>query len=590
MNKRPCNFRLAALLLAFAALANPASSQPIAQQAYLKASNTGANDYFGISMAVSGDTMVVGAPYEASNATGVDGDQTDNSVYSSGAAYIFVRSGTNWVQQAYLKASNPGQNYDFGSSVAISGDTVVVAARYESSNATGVNGDGSDNSVNSSGAAYVFVRTGKTWSQQAYLKASNTSFNDQFGISVAVSGDTVAVGAALEDSNATGVNGDQNDDSASESGAAYVFVRNGTTWTQQAYLKASNTGGVYGIEYGDYFGYSVAASGDTLVVGAPGEGSNATGVNGNQSNNSAINSGAAYVFVRSGTNWTQRAYLKSSNAEADDGFGMSVAMSGDTVVIGADGESSNATGVNGNQSNNSALYSGAAYVFVRTGTTWSQQSYLKASNTGAGDYFGSSVAVSGDTVVVGAAAFELQIGQNGGAEDSNATGVNGNQSNNSAVDSGAVYVFVRTGATWNQQAYLKASNTGGVGGLQHGDYFGKSVAMSGDTVAVGAPGEASNATGVNGNQSNNSALFSGAAYLFTGLGIGPRLAVERDGTGGCFLRFTGAPDVTYRVQRAPSLAGPWSAVVTNTAPASGLIEYHETAPPPGAAFYRTSTP
>ena len=145
----------------------------------------------------------------------------------------------------------------------------------------------------------------------------------------------------------------------------------------------------------------------------------------------------------------QQAYLKASNTEADDQFGGSVAVSGDTVVVGATGEDSNATGINGNQNNNSAVNAGAAYVFVRSGATWTQQAYLKASNTGANDVFGISVAISGDTVVVGAA-----------NEDSNATGINGNQSNNSAADAGAAYVFVRNGTIWTQQAYLKASNTG----------------------------------------------------------------------------------------------------------------------------------
>src|SRR5205814_1608421 len=146
-----------------------------------------------------------------------------------------------------------------------------------------------------------------------------------------------------EDSNATGVNGNQADNSASGSGAAYVFVRSGTTWSQQAYLKASNA------EAGDQFGVSVALSGDTLVVGATSEDSNATGVNGNQADNSAGWSGAAYVFVRSGTAWSQQAYLKASNAGAGDVFGYSLALSGDTLAVGAFGEASSATGVGGNQ-------------------------------------------------------------------------------------------------------------------------------------------------------------------------------------------------------------------------------------------------
>jgi len=160
---------------------------------------------------------------------------------------------------------------------------------------------------------------------------------------------------------------------------------------QQAYLKASNTGA------GDEFGWSaVAVSGDTVVVGAHFEDSNATGVNGNQADNSAPDSGAAYVFTRTGGVWSQQAYLKASNTTAFDQFGFFVAVSGDTVVVSAPGEDSNATGVNGNQADNSAPDSGAAYVFTRSGGVWTQQAYLKASNTGGGDHFGPFVAVSRD--------------------------------------------------------------------------------------------------------------------------------------------------------------------------------------------------
>jgi hypothetical protein len=123
-----------------------------------------------------------------------------------------------------------------------------------------------------------------------------------------------------------------------------------------------------------------------------------------------------------------------------------------------------------------------------------------------------------------------------------------------------------------------------------GDGFGKSVAVSGDTVVVGADLESSSATGVNGNQSDNTAHYAGATYVFTGVGLGPRLALAPDFSGGYLLGFNGAPEITYRLQRAPSVTGPWSDLVTNTAPASGRIEYHETSPPPGAAFYRTAQP
>ena len=323
--------------------------------------------------------------------------------------------------------------------VSIEGDTVVVGANNEDSNATGVNGNQADNSASLAGAAYVFTRTAGVWSQQAYLKASNTGAGDRFGYSVAISGETVVVGAAVEDSNATGVNGNEVDNSAADSGAAYVFTRTAGVWSQQAYLKASNTGG------DDQFGYTVAVSGDTVVVGAYREDSNATGVNGDQANNSAIQAGAAYVFTRTGGVWSQQAYLKASNTGGDN-FGIAVAVSGDTVVVGAHWEESNATGVNGDQTNNSTSNSGAAYVFTRTGGVWSQQAYLKASNTEANDEFGSAVAVDGDTIVVGVP-----------REDSNTTGVNGDQANNSASSSGAAYVFHRCGVSvqsgvWNDTA------------------------------------------------------------------------------------------------------------------------------------------
>ncbi len=438
-----------------------------AQQAYLKASNTDAHDGFGISVAVSGDTVVVGATGESSNATGVNGDQTNNGAFNAGAAYVFVRNGTTWSQQAYLKASNTELTDRFGYSVAISGDTVVVGALDEDSNANEINGDQSDNSAQAAGAAYVFVRNGTTWSQQAYLKASDSEQFDDFGISVAVSGDTVLIGAP-----------GRSYGSALAAGAAFVFVRNGTTWSQQAFLKTSNP------KDRENFGVLVALSDDTAVIAGPFE-----------TFGGAV--GGAFIFVRNGVTWSQQTYLQGSNTEPDDRFADAVAVSGDTVVIGAREEGSNATGVNGDQTDNSAAAAGAAYVFARNGTTWSQQAYLKASNTDANDGFGSSVAISNDTVVVGA------IG-----EASNATGVNGDQTNNSAIGAGAAYVFTRAGITWSQQAYLKASNP------EILDIFGFTAAISGDTVVIVAGGEDSNATGVNGDQTDNSAVGAGAAYVF----------------------------------------------------------------------------
>ncbi len=382
------------------------------QQAYLKASNADAYDYFGVSVAILGDTIVVGASGEDSN--GDNGNQQNNSAHEAGAAYVFTRDGQgNWSQQAYLKASNPDVEDYFGCSVAISGDTIVVGASGEDSNATGVNGNQQNNNAEDAGAAYVFTRDGQgNWSQQAYLKASNTDRGDWFGCSVAISGDAIVVGAS---------------EKANRAGAAYVFTRDGQgNWSQQAYLKASNAD-VY-----DQFGDSVAISGDTIVVGAYQEASSATGVNGNQQNNSASEAGAAYVFTRNSQgNWSQQAYLKASNTDAHDYFGESVAISGDTIVVGASAEASNATGVNGEQHDNSKYWAGAAYVFTRDDQgNWSQQAYLKASNTDERDKFGDSVTISGDTIVVGA-----------WGESSSATGVNNGQDNNNATWAGAAYVY-----------------------------------------------------------------------------------------------------------------------------------------------------
>jgi hypothetical protein len=540
--KSALGFLVAATLILLTGLATtnlPAQTPlQIAQQAYLKASNTGAGDEFSAAVAVSGDTVVVGATGEASNASGVNGNQANNSLPYAGAAYVFVRDGTNWLQQAYLKASNPDSEDLFGAAVAIHGDTIVVGAWGEDSSATGVNGDQNNNGALDSGAAYVFVRDGTNWTQQAYLKASNTGQpdpnfgnNDDFGMAVAISGDTIIVGAFGEASNATGINGDQANNSARLAGAAYVFVRNGTNWSQQAYLKASNT------EAGDEFGFSVAVSGDTAVVGAVFERSNAVGVDGDQFNNFAPDSGAAYVFLREGTNWSQQAYLKASNTDAGDGFGQTMSISDDTIIAGALGESSGSDGVNGDQSDNSVPNSGAVYVFAREGEAWTQQAYLKASNPDEYDNFGWSLGVSGHTIVVGSP-----------WENSSATGVNGNQTNSSAPESGAAYVFARNGTNWTQQGYLKASNA------QASDQFGWSVAVSGNSVVASAPVEASSATGVNGDQSNNAAAAAGAAYVFTIAEARPQLSIARTAPDTLTISWP-SPSTGWNLEQNPTLTG-----------------------------------
>ena len=454
------------------------SLQSFAQQAYVVNSDTENGDKFGYSVALSGDTLAVGAHSERSNGTGVNsGAQADNSITDSGAVYVFTRSNGLWSQQAYIKASNTGVSDAFGYSLALSGDTLAVGARFEGSNGTGVNDDAqADNSASLSGAVYLFTRSNDVWSQQAYVKASNTEAGDFFGSSLALSGDTLAVGAYLESSDGTGVNGGaQADNSASGSGAVYVFTYSNGLWSQQAYVKASNT------EAGDQFGFSVALSGDTLAVGARSEDSNGTGVNDDaQADNSAGSSGAVYVFTRSNGLWNQHAYVKASNTGVGDQFGWSLALSDETLAVGALEEGSNGTGVNASaQADNSEIRSGAVYVFTQSNGLWGQQAYIKASNTELADEFGFSLALSGDTLAVGTR-----------SEDSNGIGLNGGaQTNNSATDSGAVYLFTRSNGLWSQQAYVKASNT------QAGDEFATSLALSGETLAVGSILEGSTGTG-----------------------------------------------------------------------------------------------
>jgi hypothetical protein len=193
------------------------------QEAYLKASNTDAGDRFGQGLGFDNNTLVVGARFEASGASGVNADQTNDSAPNAGAVYVFTRTAGVWSQEAYLKPSNAGSNQNFGGTVAIAGDLIAVGARLEDSNATGIDGDQANSSAPDSGAVYLFARSGGVWTQKNYVKASNSNAGDQFGVFVALSGTTLAVGGELEDSNATGVNGNQADNSAPDSGVVYVF-------------------------------------------------------------------------------------------------------------------------------------------------------------------------------------------------------------------------------------------------------------------------------------------------------------------------------------------------------------------------------
>jgi trimeric autotransporter adhesin len=453
-------------------------------EAYVK-SNMHDGEHFGSSAALSGDTMVVGAPNEA-------GD--------SGAVYIFRRSSGAWGLEMSLKASNAESGDFFGSSVALSGDTLVVGAFGEASKARGINGDQSDNSAEGSGAVYVFRWVNGGWRQEAYVKASNTwpDVDAGFGASVALSGDTFVVGAPAERSNATGINGDQRNRSIADVGAVYVFRRSGGVWRQEAYVKASN------VAIDALFGSSVALNDNTMVVGAPNEKSNATGINGDQSDLSAPDSGAVYVFQRSGVVWRQKAYVKASNTGVGDSFGGSVALSGDTMVVGAPNEASN---IVTDPSDDSGASNGAVYIFNRTSGVWSQEKYLKASDTRPSDFFGNSVALSNGDISGITLAVSAPMSSSASAPP----------------NPGAVYVFRRPSGfvtqtippstpisrEWKQQIIEQASNAG------DGDGFGSSVALSNDTLVVGAPEEDSEAKGISLTPSSDDmAKSSGAVYVY----------------------------------------------------------------------------
>jgi hypothetical protein len=301
------------------------------QQAHLVASNSDTDDQFGSTVAISGDLLVVGAGGEDSNATGINGNQLDNSANASGAAYVFARSGQTWTQTAYLKGSDSAAGYYFGFTVAAAGSTIAVGA-------TGV----PDASIPTfaDGAIYVFHQdAGGAWSQSAKLMAGT----GRLGVSVAVSEDESRIVAG-----AGGTNG---------VGEAYVFSDAGGSWNLESSLAPQIT------TANGLFGGSVSISGTTAVVGEQGEGSSAKGINGDFTDTSAVTAGAAWLFTLDGATWSERAYIKASNTNAHDAFGQWVDISGDTVVVGAPGEASSATGVNGDQSDNSTPNAGAVYVF-----------------------------------------------------------------------------------------------------------------------------------------------------------------------------------------------------------------------------------
>ena len=351
------------------------------------AGDPGVSEVFGYSVSISGDTAVIGAPYHATNGI------------STGAAYVFVRSGTGWVQEAELVSDGAWPDDRFGSAVAIDGQTIVVGAEQAHAGAS------------RSGAAYVFVRSGATWAQQAKLTASDREGDEKFGWAVSLSGDTVAIGAPRDN------------DHDVDSGSAYIFARSGSTWEQQQKLLAPDGSA------GDRFAESASISGDTVVLGAPGD------------DDHGSSSGSGYVFNRTGALWLVQEKLTDAGGAESDYFGQSAAISGETLVLGA---SQDAGG-------------GSAHVFTRLGSSWFLESRLSAADGSVWDHFGHSASIFGDIIVIGSPRM-------GGR-------------------SGAAYVFERSGVSWSQRTRLHdpqgAAN----------DYFGYSVCVSNGGLAIGSVGD-----------------------------------------------------------------------------------------------------
>jgi hypothetical protein len=401
-----------------------ASAQPrsptalFVEDAKLTASDGAESDFFGVSVSISGDTVVVGANW--------DDDKGDDS----GSVYVFERDEggpNNWGQAAKLTASDGAQEDEFGNSVSISGNTVAVGAHFDD-----------DNGFNS-GSVYVFERDeggAGNWGQVTKLTASDGAEVDVFGVSVSISGDTLIVGARNNNSN----------------GSAYLFERDAGgsgNWGQVAKLTASD-GAVY-----DYFGTAVSISGDTVVIGADGD------------EDSGYGSGSAYLFERPATGWTdmtETAKLTASDGAEEDGLGYSISIGGDTVIVGARGDDPG----------------GSVYLFEEPVTGWetmSETAKLTASDGAWDDDFGNSVSISGDIMVV-AAFLDDDDGDR----------------------SGSVYQFERNEGgpgDWGQVAKLTASD-----GAAY-DYFGGSVSISDDTLVVGASGDDDSGDG------------SGSAYVFS---------------------------------------------------------------------------
>lgn len=493
----------------------------IAQRLYGKASNpTGAldpggqdqnpfndvGDQLGFAIAADGDTVVVGAHLEDSSSTGVGGAQDNDNAPDSGAVYIYRHKNGAWTEEAYVKASNTDPFDEFGRALAIENNLLVVGAPYEDSNGAGVNGDETSDGLDAAGAVYVFRRVGDAWQQEAYIKPREPKELALFGWHVAIDDEVLVVGAP-------GIAGifpdDPINDISPNQGAAYVFRFNGTTWVEEAVLQASNG------EAADQFGQQVSVDDDYVAVSAIGEASGVGGEARDPLDNTMPMSGAVYVFEYLDDTWQETAYLKAGAPDGPvnpppfpqclqffecegDRFGVRLALDDETLVVGAYLEDSAANQIDGDAASNAARNAGGAWVFRRSADgNWAHEAYLKPSNAEADDLFGQNLAIAGDLVAVAA---------NG--ESSGSRGVGGDPDNNNSPSAGAVYLFRRQGTTWQQIEYIKAANA------ESPDNFGVDTVLTDSLLVVGAVWESGGGPGLDANPDDNNAPRSGAFYVF----------------------------------------------------------------------------
>lgn len=406
-------------------------------QSVLKGSDRQANDAFGFSVSIKGRFAIVGAPKE-------DGGE-GSTMTDAGAAYIFEESDSAWTQTAVLHASDKSVGDGFGYAVSIGDDYAIVGAYQE-------DGGAGDPALNA-GAAYIYEKVSGQWTETAVLHASDAETSDHFGFAVAIDGTIALVGAYWED----GGDGDPE----GSAGATYVFERNDSgNWVETAILHASN---MLENDDPDYFGYSLDISSTYAVIGGFGN---------------SYNDGSAYIFEREGLgNWTEAAILQPEDMRTNSkgGFLQSVAISGNYAVVGVCAEN----GGTGTAMTNA----GAAYIYKRdAGGTWLGTAILYPSDAAEGDFFGRSVAIDGETVVVGA------FGEGGGSDY--------------LIElAGAVYQFDReSGETWTETGIIHSPL------IQTMDLFGLSVGISGDTIITGAFQDDG--------EDENPILNTGTAYIY----------------------------------------------------------------------------